>query len=131
MVCRQKRRYPQQTEVDDTPSCFIVVLNSTSKLHFNLTLTPLLNSTYQLGEIWVHKLDLNSTFWIPVFTAQISLKYYPDITQISSRCHPDINNLVKIRVLTQIWHDNCMWNLHFETRLKLHFWKAKVEFYSI
>ena len=76
------------------------VLNSTTKLHFNSTLTPLLNSTYQLGEIWVHKLDLNSTFWIPVFTThgptyhpniiQISSKYHPNIIQISSKYHPNI-----------------------------------------
>ena len=39
---------------------------SWSKLHLNSTLTPLLNSSHQLGEIWVHKLDLNSNFWIPV-----------------------------------------------------------------
>jgi len=54
--------------VDDTTRCQLVVLNSTSKLHLNPTLTPLLNSSHQLGEIWVQKLNLNLTFWIPVFT---------------------------------------------------------------
>ena len=52
----------QKTEVDDTTRCQLVVLNSTSKLHLNSTLTSLLNSSHQLGEIWVHKLDLDSTF---------------------------------------------------------------------
>ena len=96
----------------------LLVQNSTSKLHFNSTLSPLLNSTYQMGEIWVHKLDLNSTFWIPVFTTHISPKYHPNIIQISPRYQ-----LVKTRVLTQIWHDYCRW--------KLHFWRAKFEFSSI
>ena len=44
----------QKTEVDDSTRWQLVVLNSTSKLHLNLTLTPLLNSSHQLGEIWVH-----------------------------------------------------------------------------
>ena len=64
---------------------------------------------------------------------QISSKYHTDIIQISSRYNPNIiqktssehrflqpPNLVKSRVLTQIWHDYCRWKLHFETRLKLH-----------
>ena len=29
----------------------------------------MLKSTYQLGEIWVHKLNLNSTFWIQYFSS--------------------------------------------------------------
>ena len=53
---------PQETEVDVTTRCQLVVLNSNSKLHLNSTLTPLLNSSHQLGEIWVHKLALNSSF---------------------------------------------------------------------
>ena len=73
----------------------LVVLNFTSKLHFNSTLTPLLNSTYQLGEILVHKLDLNSIFCKPQF---LPPTYHPNIIQISSRYHPDIN-LVNSRVL--------------------------------
>ena len=44
----------QKTEVDDTTRWQLVVLKSTSKLLLNLTLTPLLNSSHQLGEIWVH-----------------------------------------------------------------------------
>ena len=101
-----------------------LVVNSTLNLHCNSILTPLLNSTYQQDEIWVHKLYfLNPSFYHPHIT-QISSKYYTDITQISSRYHQDIN-LEKNRVLTQIWNDYCWWKLHFETRLKLHFWKAK------
>ena len=74
---------------------------------------------------------------------QISPTYHPDITHISSRYHPHIIQisskdhpvnidfyLVKSRVFTQIWYVVCRWKLHFQTRLKLHFWKAKVEFYS-
>ena len=74
---------------------------------------------------------------------QISPTYHPDITHISSRYHPHIIQisskyhpvnidfyLVKSRVFTQIWYVVWRWKLHFQTRLKLHFWKAKVEFYS-
>ena len=39
-----------------------------------------------MGEIWVHKLDLNSTVWIPVLPPT----YHPNIVQISSRYHPNI-----------------------------------------
>jgi len=81
--------------VDDTTRCQLVVLNSTSKLHLNSTLTPLLNSSHQPGEIWVHTLELNSTIWIPVLTEsgwkhfiQISSIYHPHIIQISSTYHP-------------------------------------------
>ena len=87
---------------------------------------------------------------------QISTRYLPDITQISSRYHPSIIQLLhkyhpniiqispkyhpdnthwtsifttKTRGLTHIWHDYCKQIFQFETRLKLHFRKAKVEFY--
>ena len=62
----------------------------------------------------------------------ISSRYHPHIIQISSKYHPvniDFYS-VKSRVFTQIWYNYCRWKLHFQTRLKLHFWKAKVEFYS-
>ena len=44
------------------------MLTRCPKLHLNSTFTPLLNSSLQEGEIRVKKLDLNSNFWIPVFT---------------------------------------------------------------
>ena len=118
----------QQTEVDDTTSCYLGVLNSTSKLLFNSTLTPLLNSTYQMGEIWEHKLDLNSTFWIPVFTTRISPKYHPDNTHWTSifktsllgensRFNPDMARLLQVktpllegksRVLLEFYSSFCL-----------------------
>ena len=52
----------------NTTRCQLFVLNSNSKLHLNSTLTPLLNSSPQLGKNLSAKFDLNSTFWIPVFT---------------------------------------------------------------
>ena len=47
-ACHAHNQASQETEVDDTTRCQLVVLNSTSKLHLNLTLTPLLNSSHQL-----------------------------------------------------------------------------------
>ena len=69
-----------------------------------------MNSTYQLGEVCVHKLDLNSTFWIPVFTTHISPKSHPNIIQISpkyqlgknSSFNPDIARLLPVK--TPLWN---------------------------
>ena len=88
-----------------------------------------------------HIIQISSTYHPDI--THISPTYHPDITLISSRYHPHIIQisskyhpvnidfyLVKSRVFTQIWYVVWRWKLHFQTRLKLHFWKAKVEFYS-
>ena len=106
----------------------------------------------------VRRLQAKTPLWIliktPLLIIQILPKYHPNIIQKSPRYHPDITHissryhphiiqisskdhpvnidfyLVKSRVFTQIWYVVWRWKLHFQTRLKLHFWKAKVEFYS-
>ena len=96
----------------------------------------------------VRRLQAKTPLWIsiktPLLIIQIFPKYHPNNIQKSSRYHPHIThissiyhphivqispgqyflqppNLVKSRVLTQIWHDYCRKKLHFEIRLKLHF----------
>ena len=87
--------------------------NSTSKLHLNLTLTPLLNSSHQLGEIWVLKLDLNSTFWIPVFTQSPTGWNQGAKTRLKL----DFLNPSFYQVRVKTWISE----LHFKTPLKLNF----------
>ena len=96
---------PQQTEVDNTTSC---KLNSTSKLDFN--------STYQLGEIWVNKLDfLNPSV------------YHPHIIQISPRYqlgenssfNPDMARLLPVK--TPLWNSIKTPLLEDKSRILLNF----------
>ena len=87
--------------------------NSTSKIHLNLTLTPLLNSSHQLGEIWVLKLDLNSTFWIPVFTQSPTGLNMGAKTRLKL----DFLNPSFYQVRVKTWISK----LHFKTPLKLDF----------
>ena len=52
----------EKTRIFESQFYQVRVKTRISKLHFNSTF----KLQYHLDEIWVNKLDINSTFWIPV-----------------------------------------------------------------
>ena len=108
--------------MNDTTSCQLY----TSKLHFNSTLTPLLNSCHQLGEIWWHKRDQNSTFLIPVMIKsgwKLGVQIY---TSKNSTLTPILNSTYQ---LGEIWvHKldlNWIWSFSINTVIPSYTLKLK------
>ena len=134
VVCRQKLHFEFRLKLHFSSSRYYPnIIQITSRNHPEIThISP----TYHpyithISSRYHPDITHISSKYHPVIT-HISSRYHPHIIQISSKYHPvniDFYS-VKSRVFTQIWYVVCRWKLHFQTWLKLHFWKAKVEFYS-